>query len=86
MTEAALIVFVIDDDPSVRRAIKRLIGSVGLQAEVFGSTQEFLRSRGSDAPGCLVLDIRLPGISGLNFQSELALANIHVHCTIVLSR
>jgi RNA polymerase sigma factor (sigma-70 family) len=78
MTEAAPIVFVIDDDPSVRRAIKRLIGSVGLQAEVFGSTQEFLRSKGSDAPGCLVLDIRLPGISGLDFQSELALANIHV--------
>jgi FixJ family two-component response regulator len=49
-----------------------------LQAEVVGSTQEFLRQQGSDAPGCLVLDIRLPGISGLDFQSELALANIHV--------
>jgi RNA polymerase sigma factor (sigma-70 family) len=71
-------VFVVDDDPSVRRAIKRLIGSVGLQAEVFGSTQEFLRSKRPDAPSCLVLDIRLPGISGLDFQRELAVANTFI--------
>jgi RNA polymerase sigma factor (sigma-70 family) len=77
MAEAP-IVFVVDDDPSVRRAIKRLIGSVGLQAEVFGSTQEFLRSKRPDAPSCLVLDIRLPGISGLDFQRELTVANTFI--------
>src|SRR3984885_10504479 len=77
MAEAA-IVFWVDDDPSVRRAIKRLIGSVGLQAEVFASTQEFLRSQRPDPPSCLVLDIRLPGISGLDFQRELAAANTFI--------
>jgi RNA polymerase sigma factor (sigma-70 family) len=78
MNERAPIVFVVDDDPSVRRSIKRLIGSVGLQVELFGSAQEFLLSKRPDAPSCLVLDIRLPGISGLNFQHELAGANIHI--------
>jgi RNA polymerase sigma factor (sigma-70 family) len=78
MAEAEPIVFVIDDDPSVRRAIRRLIGSVGLQVEVFGSAQEFLRRKRPDAPSCLVLDIRLPGMSGLDFQRELAVANVHI--------
>lgn len=78
MTDAAPIVFVVDDDPSVRRAIKRLIGSVGLQVETFGSAQEFLQGWHSDAPGCLVLDIRLPKISGLQFQRQLAEINIHI--------
>jgi FixJ family two-component response regulator len=71
-------VFVVDDDPSVRRAIKRLIESVGLQVELFGSAPEFLRRKRPDAPSCLVLDIRLPGISGLDFQRQLADANIHI--------
>ena len=78
MNERAPIVFVVDDDPSVRRSIKRLIGSVGLQVELFGSAQEFLLSKRPDAPGCLVLDIRLPGISGLDFQRKLAEADIHI--------
>jgi len=78
MNERAPIVFVVDDDPSVRRSNKRLIGSVGLQVELFGSAQEFLLSKRPDAPSCLVLDIRLPGISGLDFQHELAEANIHI--------
>jgi RNA polymerase sigma factor (sigma-70 family) len=78
MTEAVPIVFVVDDDPSVRRAITRLIGSVGLQVEAFGSAQEFLQGWRSDAPSCLVLDIRLPKISGLDFQRQLAEANIHI--------
>src|SRR3984893_18107702 len=78
MPEAEPIVFVVDDDPSVCRAIRRLIGSVGLQVELFGSAQEFLRSKRADGPGCLVLDIRLPGISGLDFQRQLAEANIHI--------
>src|SRR5580700_6224215 len=77
-TEANPIVFVVDDDPSIRRAIRRLIGSVGLQVELFGSAQEFLPDKRPDAPSCLVLDIRLPGISGLDFQHELAEANIHI--------
>ena len=78
MSVPAPIVFVVDDDPSVRRAIKRLIGSVGLQVELFGSAREFLLSKRPDAPCCLVLDIRLPGISGLDFQHELAEANIQI--------
>jgi FixJ family two-component response regulator len=78
MSEATPIVFVVDDDPSVRHAIKRLLGSVGLQVELFGSAQEFLRSKRPDAPSGLVLDVRLPGISGLDFQRELAEANIHI--------
>jgi len=78
MSEAAPVVFVVDDDPSVRRAIKRLVESVGLRAELFGSAQEFLRSERPDAASCLVLDIRLPGISGLDFQRELAKAAIHI--------
>ena len=79
MTEApAEIVFVVDDDPSVRRAIERLIGSVGLQVGLFGSARDFLLSKRPDAPSCLVLDIRLPGISGLDFQRELVEANVHI--------
>jgi RNA polymerase sigma factor (sigma-70 family) len=78
MSEPESIVFVVDDDPSVRTAIKRLIGCVGLQVELFGSAKEFLHSKKPDVPSCLVLDIRLPGISGLDFQRELAKANIHI--------
>ena len=78
MSDAAPVVFVVDDDPSVRRAIKRLIESVGLQAELFGSTQEFLQAKRPDVPVCLVLDIRLPGKSGLEFQRELGDANIQI--------
>src|SRR5947208_2253532 len=78
MSNVAPVVFVVDDDPSVRRAIQRLISSVGLHVELFGSAQEFLRSSRPDAPSCLVLDVRLPGISGLDFQRELARANIHI--------
>jgi len=77
VTDAAS-VFVVDDDPSVRRAIKRLVGSVGLQVELFGSAQEFLQATRPDVPGCLVLDIRLPGISGLDLQRELAQADIRI--------
>jgi len=78
MTEAASIVFVVDDDPSVRRAIKRLVGSMGLQVELFGSAQEFLQGPRPEVPSCLVLDIRLPGISGLDFQRQLAEAEIRI--------
>jgi FixJ family two-component response regulator len=72
------IVFVVDDDPSLRNALTNLFRSVGLRVEVFGSAPELLQSKLPDVPSCLVLDIRLPGQSGLDFQNELAKANIHV--------
>jgi FixJ family two-component response regulator len=72
------IVFVVDDDPSLRKALDSLFRSVGLQVEVFGSAPEFLQSKLPDVPSCLVLDIRLPGPSGLDFQAELAKGNIHI--------
>ena len=78
MTEGHSIVFVIDDDPSVRDALKSLIRSVGLEVELFASTQEFLGRAQPDAPACLVLDVRLPGKSGLEFQRDLAEAGVHV--------
>ena len=72
------VVFVVDDDPSVRDALANLLRSVGLRTEAFGSAADLLRSKLPDAPSCLVLDIRLPGQSGLDFQTELAKANIHI--------
>jgi RNA polymerase sigma factor (sigma-70 family) len=76
--EAESIVFVVDDDAPVREALQRLFRSVGLQAQTFGTTAEFLNAKLPDATSCLVLDVRLPGISGLDFQNELAKAKIHV--------
>ena len=75
-SEAQSIVFVVDDDASVRQALQSLLRSVGLQAETFGSTAEFLSAKLPDVASCLVLDVRLPGVSGLDFQSELAKAKI----------
>ena len=72
------IVFVIDDDESMRRALTNLFQSVGLRVEVFGSALELLQSSLPDVASCLVLDVRLPGLSGLDFQTELAKANIHI--------
>jgi FixJ family two-component response regulator len=86
MTDAPPIVFVVDDDPSVRRAIKRLIGSAGLQVELFGSAPEFLCSKRPDAPSCLVLDIGLPGISGLDFQRQLAEVDIRIPIIFITGR
>ena len=77
MTEEA-IVFVIDDDPAICRASARLIQSVGLTVQTFGSAQEFLSSPRPNAPACLVLDVRLPGLSGLDLQRALAEAQVHV--------
>jgi RNA polymerase sigma factor (sigma-70 family) len=78
MTYQHSIVFVVDDDDSLREALKRLIRSIGLQVEVFASAEEFLRRKQLDVPGCLILDIRLRGISGLDFQRKLAEANIPI--------
>jgi len=72
------IVFVVEDDASMRRALNNLFQSVGLEVELFGSASEMLRSQLPDVASCLVLDIRLPGLSGLDFQTELAKANIHI--------
>lgn len=69
--EAAPVVFVVDDDEELRLALDNLFRSVGLQARLFGSAAEFLKAGPADAPGCLVLDIRLPGMSGLEFQAQL---------------
>ena len=70
--------FVIDDDASLREALARLFRSVGLQAKAFASAPEFLRNKLADGPSCLVLDVRLPGLSGLDFQAELAKADIDI--------
>jgi FixJ family two-component response regulator len=72
------VVLVVDDDVSMRTALSNLFRSVGLRVELFGSAPEFLQSKLADVPSCLVLDIRLPGPSGLDFQAELAKANIHI--------
>jgi FixJ family two-component response regulator len=71
-------VFIIDDDQSIRRSIQGLLKSVGLVSESYGSAQEFLARRAPDGPSCLVLDVRLPGLSGLDFQKQLAEAGIQI--------
>ena len=74
----APIVFVVDDDPSVRSSLKFLLSTVGLHVESFDSADAFLHKKPPDAPSCLVLDVRLPGLSGLDFQRELAARNIRI--------
>jgi FixJ family two-component response regulator len=78
MTETDAVVFVVDDDASMRESLRNLIRSVGLRAELFASAQEFLRSKHSDAPSCLVLDVRLPGLSGLDLQRRTAEAGLEI--------
>jgi FixJ family two-component response regulator len=72
------LVFIVEDDESMRRALSNLFQSVGLQVQVFGSASEMLQGKLPDVASCLVLDIRLPGLSGLDFQAELAKANIRI--------
>ena len=72
MSDVTAVVFVIDNDPAMRAALKDLVGSVELEVRLFSSPQEFLASKRPDVPCCLVLDVRLPGMSGLTFQKELA--------------
>jgi FixJ family two-component response regulator len=71
-------VFVVDDDASIREALSSLIRSVGLRVEVFSSAREFLRKKAADGPACLVLDVRLPGLSGMDLQHGLVEANNHL--------
>ena len=78
MSEERAVVFVVDDDPSMRRSLETLLRSVGLDVHVFPSAQEFMRAERPDAPGCLVLDVRLPGMSGLAFQEELVRSGVAI--------
>ena len=78
MTNAEAMVFVIDDDESIREALQSLIRSVGLSVQTFAEAQQFLQSRRPDVPACLILDVRMPGLSGLDLQRELAEANINI--------
>jgi len=71
-------VFVIDDDPSLRAALDSLIRSVRLNVRSFGTTEEFLQAKRPDSPGCIVLDVRLPGLSGLDFQHEMTKSRIYL--------
>ena len=73
----------VDDDASLREALSDLFNSVGLQTQLFGSAAEFLKAQLPDAPSCLVLDIRMPGVSGLDFQAQLARSNIHIPIIIM---
>ena len=77
-SEAHSTVLIIDDDADLRNSVGRLLKSVGLNARLFASIPDFLKTERPDTPACLVLDIRLPGESGLDFQRELATANIHL--------
>jgi FixJ family two-component response regulator len=81
MGDDTAVVFVIDDDESIREALRSLLGTVGLSVMTFGSTRDFLDADRPDVPGCLVLDVRLPGISGLDFQRELSTSAIN--CPII---
>jgi FixJ family two-component response regulator len=78
MTETDAMVFVVDDDASMRESLKNLIRSVGLRVELFTSAQEFLRSKRPDVPSCLVLDVRLPGLSGLDLQRRTSDAGMEI--------
>jgi FixJ family two-component response regulator len=77
-SQGTLTVFVIDDDAAVRASIQGLLKSVSLRSEAFATTREFLRSKRPDGPSCLILDVRLPGVNGLDFQRELADADIRI--------
>lgn len=77
-TQGVPTVFIVDDDADVRESLKELLESVGLHSESFGTAQEFLSSPLTDAPSCLVLDVRLPGISGLDLQRELKRGRINI--------
>jgi FixJ family two-component response regulator len=80
---AAPTVLVVDDDASLREALSDLFNSVGLQTQMFGSAADFLKAPLPNAPSCLVLDIRMPGLSGLDFQAQLARDNVHIPIIIM---
>src|SRR5262249_24222105 len=77
-TQEQPVIFVIDDDESLRGSLEKLLRMVGLRVATFAAATDFLKTRLPDVPTCLVLDVRLPGISGLDFQAELARADIKI--------
>src|SRR5262245_62386486 len=86
MTEPDGVVFVVDDDASFRESLKDLIHSIGLRVEEFASAEAFLRSKRLDMPGCLVLDVRLKGLSGLDLQKRMAEADIEIPIIFITGR
>ena len=78
MTATKTTIFIVDDDPSIRLALENLVSSIGQQAETYAAAQDFLRDCPRDPAGCLVLDVQMPGLSGLDLQSELSHAGIHL--------
>jgi RNA polymerase sigma factor (sigma-70 family) len=78
-------VYVVDDDPSIRRAIRRLLRGIGLETELFGSAKEFLSHSRPNVPSCIILDVRLPGISGLDLQHTLIASGIHIPVIFITS-
>ena len=85
MSETDAMVFVVDDDAPMRESLKNLIRSVGLRAEPFASAQEFLRSKRRDVPSCLVLDVRLPGLNGLDLQRRTSDAGMEIPIIFITS-
>lgn len=83
MSEPLSVVYVVDDDASIRTALRSLIRSVGLRVELFASPHEFLQAKQPEVPSCLILDVRLPGMSGLDLQRQLAAAGIYVPVIII---
>ena len=83
LSQVEPVVFIVDDDAPLRETLKNLFRSVGLQAQTFGSAKEFLQMQLPDTPCCLVLDVRLPGISGIDFQSELHDAGMNIPIVFV---
>jgi FixJ family two-component response regulator len=83
MTEESGLVFVVDDDAAMRRALASLLRSVGLRVELFASAQDFLRCTPPNSPVCLVLDVRLPGLSGLELQRQMAAANLDISIVFI---
>lgn len=78
MTATKATIFIVDDDPSIRVALENLVTSIGQQAETYAAAQDFLRDCPRNPAGCLVLDVQMPGLSGLDLQSELSQAGIHL--------
>src|SRR5258706_13010727 len=78
MPEPDAVVFVVDDDPSVRRSTERLLRAAGLKVQTFNSAREFLAGHRPEGPACLVLDVRMPGLSGMDLQHELAQSGVHI--------
>ena len=83
MPETRQTIFIIDDDESVRRALRRLMASVGLKVETFATAEEFLQAPARPAPGCLILDVHLPGLSGLDLQKRLKAEGRSLHIVFI---